>query len=72
MAVQTPQGFPVARLREAIERAGDDLGAATDCASLVERAGGRVVYVEGDPLEPQGDDAGRPARAERLLAERPA
>jgi 2-C-methyl-D-erythritol 4-phosphate cytidylyltransferase len=26
-----------------------DLAGATDCASLVERAGGRVATVEGDP-----------------------
>jgi 2-C-methyl-D-erythritol 4-phosphate cytidylyltransferase len=48
-AVQTPQGFPVERLRSAIERAGEGLAAATDCASLVETAGGRVICVEGDP-----------------------
>jgi 2-C-methyl-D-erythritol 4-phosphate cytidylyltransferase len=48
-AVQTPQGFPVERLRAAIERAGERLPAATDCASLVEAAGGRVICVEGDP-----------------------
>ena len=48
-AVQTPQGFPVERLRSAIERAGVGLAAATDCASLVETAGGRVICVEGDP-----------------------
>jgi 2-C-methyl-D-erythritol 4-phosphate cytidylyltransferase len=44
-AVQTPQGFPVAILREALAaRAGD----ATDCASLVEALGRTVVCVEGD------------------------
>ena len=48
-AVQTPQGFPVERLAAAIERAGDRLAEATDCASLVEAAGGRVICVEGDP-----------------------
>jgi 2-C-methyl-D-erythritol 4-phosphate cytidylyltransferase len=48
-AVQTPQGFPVERLRAAIAHAGDGLAAATDCASLVEADGGRVVCVEGDP-----------------------
>jgi 2-C-methyl-D-erythritol 4-phosphate cytidylyltransferase len=46
--VQTPQGFPVARLRRAIAAAGASLGAATDCASLVEADGGRVICVEGD------------------------
>jgi 2-C-methyl-D-erythritol 4-phosphate cytidylyltransferase len=72
VAVQTPQGFPVARLREAIERAGGDLGAATDCASLVERAGGRVVHVEGDPENLKVTTKDDLRRAERLLADRPA
>jgi 2-C-methyl-D-erythritol 4-phosphate cytidylyltransferase len=42
-AVQTPQAFVAAVLREAV--AG---GEATDCASLVEGRGGRVRVVEGD------------------------
>ena len=46
VAVQTPQAFPVAKLREAYA---GDLAGATDCASLVEAAGGRVTWVEGDP-----------------------
>jgi 2-C-methyl-D-erythritol 4-phosphate cytidylyltransferase/2-C-methyl-D-erythritol 2,4-cyclodiphosphate synthase len=44
---ETPQAFPVATLRDAIARA-DAAGAldlATDCASLVEAAGGRVRLV---------------------------
>ncbi len=48
-AAQTPQGFPAAVLRRAFGAVGADLGDVTDCASLVERAGGRVVCVEGDP-----------------------
>jgi 2-C-methyl-D-erythritol 4-phosphate cytidylyltransferase len=44
-AIQTPQAFPVATLRDALQRGGD----ATDCAGLVEAAGGRVRVVEGDP-----------------------
>jgi 2-C-methyl-D-erythritol 4-phosphate cytidylyltransferase len=44
-AVQTPQAFLAETLRRAY--AGD--GAATDCAALVEAAGGRVKVVEGDP-----------------------
>jgi 2-C-methyl-D-erythritol 4-phosphate cytidylyltransferase len=44
-AVQTPQAFLADVLRRAVERAGD----ATDCAGLVEAAGGRVKVVEGDP-----------------------
>ena len=44
-AVQTPQGFPVSVLRDALAaHAGD----ATDCASMVERLGRPVVCVEGD------------------------
>lgn len=43
---QTPQAFLVAVLRSAFA---GDLRGATDCASLVERAGGRVAVVEGDP-----------------------
>jgi 2-C-methyl-D-erythritol 4-phosphate cytidylyltransferase len=46
VAVQTPQASPAARLREAYA---SDLADATDCASLVEAAGGRIAWVEGDP-----------------------
>jgi 2-C-methyl-D-erythritol 4-phosphate cytidylyltransferase len=46
VAVQTPQAFPVATLRDAYA---GDLADATDCASLVEARGGRVKWVEGDP-----------------------
>ena len=45
MAVQTPQAFRAAALRAA-HAAGAD---ATDDASLVEAAGGRVVVVAGEP-----------------------
>jgi 2-C-methyl-D-erythritol 4-phosphate cytidylyltransferase len=44
-AIQTPQAFPVATLRAALARGGE----ASDCAGLVEQAGGRVRIVEGDP-----------------------
>jgi 2-C-methyl-D-erythritol 4-phosphate cytidylyltransferase len=43
---QTPQAYLASSLRRAF--AGDVAG-ATDCASLVERAGGRVAVVDGDP-----------------------
>src|SRR5918996_586362 len=43
---QTPQAFLAPVLRRALE---GDVDQATDCASLVERAGGRVAVVEGDP-----------------------
>jgi 2-C-methyl-D-erythritol 4-phosphate cytidylyltransferase len=46
VAVQTPQAFAVSVLRSA---AAGDLAGASDCASLVERAGGRVKVVPGDP-----------------------
>jgi len=45
VGVQTPQAFLAPALRRAFD---GDLSAATDCASLVERAGGRVAVVEGD------------------------
>lgn len=46
VAAQTPQAFAADALRAAI--AGDIAG-ASDCASLVEAAGGGVKVVEGDP-----------------------
>ena len=46
VTVQTPQAFLADRLRAAYA---GDLGGATDCASLVERAGGRIGVVPGDP-----------------------
>ncbi len=46
IAVQTPQAFLAAKLREAYA---GDLDGATDCSSLVEACGGRVKWVEGDP-----------------------
>jgi 2-C-methyl-D-erythritol 4-phosphate cytidylyltransferase len=45
VAVQTPQAFVAPVLRGAAAAAGD----ASDCAALVERAGGRVKVVPGDP-----------------------
>jgi 2-C-methyl-D-erythritol 4-phosphate cytidylyltransferase len=45
VVVQTPQAFPALVLRSAYA---GDLAGATDCASLVERAGGDVRVVEGD------------------------
>lgn len=47
-AVQTPQGFETALLRQVYERATDL--AVTDDASLVERAGIPVRTVPGDPM----------------------
>jgi 2-C-methyl-D-erythritol 4-phosphate cytidylyltransferase len=49
VAVQTPQAFAADRLRAAYERPGGAVQGATDCAALVEAAGGRVKVVRGDP-----------------------
>jgi 2-C-methyl-D-erythritol 4-phosphate cytidylyltransferase len=43
---QTPQAFLAPPFRRAYA---GDLSGATDCASLVERTGGRVAVVDGDP-----------------------
>jgi 2-C-methyl-D-erythritol 4-phosphate cytidylyltransferase len=45
VAVQTPQAFLADVLRRAVAGGGE----ASDCAALVEAAGGRVRWVEGDP-----------------------
>jgi 2-C-methyl-D-erythritol 4-phosphate cytidylyltransferase len=46
VAVQTPQAFLPDVLRRAVV---GEVSNATDCASLVEAAGGRVRWVDGDP-----------------------
>ena len=46
VAAQTPQAFMADRLRAAYA---GDVADATDCASLVERVGGRIGVVAGDP-----------------------
>jgi 2-C-methyl-D-erythritol 4-phosphate cytidylyltransferase len=45
VAVQTPQAFVAPVLRSATAGGAD----ASDCAALVERAGGRIKVVPGDP-----------------------
>ncbi len=45
VTVQTPQAFVAGVLRAAVASGAE----GTDCASLVEAAGGRVKVVEGDP-----------------------
>jgi 2-C-methyl-D-erythritol 4-phosphate cytidylyltransferase len=45
VAAQTPQAFLAPSLRRAFS---GDLSEATDCASLVERSGGRIAVVAGD------------------------
>jgi 2-C-methyl-D-erythritol 4-phosphate cytidylyltransferase len=47
-AVQTPQAFTAESFRRAYS-ASNKLSQATDCAGLVEAAGGRVKVVDGDP-----------------------
>lgn len=47
-AVQTPQAFRLGLLRRIFEAPEEDLRAATDDASLVERSGGRVAVVPGE------------------------
>jgi 2-C-methyl-D-erythritol 4-phosphate cytidylyltransferase len=49
VAVQTPQAFQLAVLREAHARAVADGVTADDDCALVERLGHRVVTVPGDP-----------------------
>jgi 2-C-methyl-D-erythritol 4-phosphate cytidylyltransferase len=49
VAVQTPQAFVAPVLRAALTAASvDSTQTPTDCATLVEAAGGRVTVVEGD------------------------
>jgi 2-C-methyl-D-erythritol 4-phosphate cytidylyltransferase len=47
--VQTPQGFSCSILKAALDRAREDGTYSADEAALVERMGGEVVIVEGDP-----------------------
>jgi 2-C-methyl-D-erythritol 4-phosphate cytidylyltransferase len=64
VTVQTPQVFLADRLRSAYA---GDLTDATDCASLVERIGGRIGVVEGDPRLVKVTRADDLALVERLL-----
>ena len=61
-AVQTPQAFPAGTLRRALAGGAE----ATDCAGLVEAAGGRVKVVPGDPLLLKVTTADDLARVEAL------
>ena len=65
VAAQTPQAFLAPTLRRAFE---GDLTGATDCASLVERAGGRIAVVDGDPRLFKVTSAADLALVEALLA----
>jgi 2-C-methyl-D-erythritol 4-phosphate cytidylyltransferase len=62
-AVQTPQGFPAAVLREALAGHTAD---ATDCASMVEALGRTVVCVDGDERAFKVTTPADLARAEQL------
>jgi 2-C-methyl-D-erythritol 4-phosphate cytidylyltransferase len=62
VAVQTPQAFAADVLRAAAA------GEGSDCASLVEAAGGRVKIVPGDERLLKVTTAADLARAEALLA----
>jgi len=66
VAVQTPQAVVAPVLREALA-----VGAlpASDCAALVERAGGRVKVVPGDPRLLKVTDPADLEVLERLLAD---
>jgi 2-C-methyl-D-erythritol 4-phosphate cytidylyltransferase len=48
VTVQTPQAFVATVLRDALDPVRAKLAQATDCAALVEAAGGRVTTVAGD------------------------
>jgi 2-C-methyl-D-erythritol 4-phosphate cytidylyltransferase len=48
VVVQTPQAFVASVLRDALRACVDSTHTSTDCASLVERSGGRVRIVAGD------------------------
>ncbi|GGB43663.1 hypothetical protein GCM10011492_38350 [Flexivirga endophytica] len=63
-AVQTPQGFRRAALQAAHTRGGD----ATDDAMLIERAGGTVQVIDGDPLAMKVTLPPDIEAAERMLA----
>jgi 2-C-methyl-D-erythritol 4-phosphate cytidylyltransferase len=65
-AVQTPQGFVPSVLRGAFT---GEVAAASDCASLVEAAGGRVKVVEGDSRLLKVTAPDDLALVERLLEE---
>jgi 2-C-methyl-D-erythritol 4-phosphate cytidylyltransferase len=62
--VQTPQAFVAHVLRAALA---GDVSAASDCASLVEAAGGRVRVVPGDPRLLKITDAADLERTAALL-----
>jgi 2-C-methyl-D-erythritol 4-phosphate cytidylyltransferase/2-C-methyl-D-erythritol 2,4-cyclodiphosphate synthase len=69
-AVQTPQGFGLAALAVAYERAQAEGWEVTDDAAALERAGGNVVVVEGEVATFKITYPADLARAELLLQSR--
>jgi 2-C-methyl-D-erythritol 4-phosphate cytidylyltransferase len=69
-AVQTPQAFRRDVLERALDVSDDVLAAATDDAWLVERAGGKVVVVEGPASNFKVTTAHDLAVADWLLSQR--
>jgi 2-C-methyl-D-erythritol 4-phosphate cytidylyltransferase len=73
-AVQTPQAFRAEALRRAYTGTDEDvsaaISAATDCAQLVERSGGRVVVVEGESENAKITGPDDLSRAEARVKER--
>lgn len=65
---QTPQVFPRAALVAAYRSLNGDEAGATDDASVFERAGGRVVVVDGDPENLKVTEPADVIIAEALLA----
>ena len=68
-AVQTPQAFRAAALRAAHAAPAAGAADATDDAVLVEAAGGRVVVVDGDPVNRKITDPADLTWARRHLEE---
>lgn len=69
-AVQTPQAFRLGAITEAYRAAVRERWPVTDDAAVLERAGGRVVTVEGDVNNFKVTYAEDLARAEAVLAAR--
>lgn len=71
-AAQTPQAFRAAALREAVAAAAAEgrLGEATDCASMLEAVGGRVLLVPAEAPNLKVTTPADRVLAEAILAER--
>lgn len=69
-SVQTPQVFRRRALEGALDVPAEQLALATDDASLIERAGGRVIIVSSDPSNLKVTTPVDLRLAELLLAER--